>query len=124
MRGEYVYSSRRDLCPSCGKEHGCKIFNDGKIWCLRVTSQFDKPDNYRIMGWLNSGMGAILIPESDFDWQAHRQQQQKQTKQIKRNLQQRLSPLSEEKRDQRFVECTDTSDYPKAIANCSRNKGV
>ena len=100
MRGEYVYSSRRDLCPSCGKEHGCKIFNDGKVWCLRVTSQFDKPDNYRIMGWLKGGMGAILIPGNDFDWQAHRQQQQKQTKEIKRNLQQRLSPLSDEKRDQ------------------------
>ena len=76
MRGEYVYSSRRDLCPSCGKEHGCKIFNDGKVWCLRVTSQFDKPDNYRVMGWLKGGMGAILIPGNDFDWQAHRQQQQ------------------------------------------------
>jgi hypothetical protein len=51
------------------------------------------------MGWLNGGMGAILIPGNDFDWQAHRQQQQKQTKEIKRNLQQRLSPLSDEKRD-------------------------
>jgi hypothetical protein len=67
MSRDFVYASKRSLCPVCDRDHGCKIFNNGKVWCLRVTSFSDVPPNYRVVGFLNNGMGASLVPSSDND---------------------------------------------------------
>jgi hypothetical protein len=99
MSREFVYASKRDLCPVCDRDHGCKIFCDGKVWCLRVTTQSDAPPNYRVVGFLNNGMGASLVPRSDDDDPEYRRKRAFQEEKLQRQQQRQLSTLSIEQRD-------------------------
>jgi hypothetical protein len=99
MSREFVYASKRTVCPVCDRDHGCKIFSDGKVWCLRVTSQSDAPPNYRVVGWLNNGMGASLVPSSDDDDPEYRRKRAKQEEKLQQQQQRQLLTLSVEQRD-------------------------
>jgi hypothetical protein len=99
MSRDFVYASKRTLCPVCARDHGCKIFDDGKVWCLRVTSQSDVPPNYRVVGFLNNGMGASLVPSSDDDDPEYRRKRAKQEEKLQQQQQRQLSNLSVEQRD-------------------------
>jgi hypothetical protein len=39
------------------------MFADGKVWCLRTTSERETPAGYRFLGELRQGMGGTLVPE-------------------------------------------------------------
>lgn len=99
MSRDFVYASKRILCPVCARDHGCKIFSDGKVWCLRVTSQSDVPPNYRVVGFLNNGMGASLVPSSDNDNPEYRRNAAQRGEKIQKQQQRQLSTLSIEQRD-------------------------
>jgi hypothetical protein len=100
MSRDFVYASKRAICPVCARDHGCKLFEDGKVWCLRVTSQSDVPPNYRLVGFLNNGMGASLVPCSDDDDFEGRRKRARQEEKLQQQQQQRqLSSLSIEQRD-------------------------
>jgi hypothetical protein len=99
MSREFVYASKRIVCPVCDRDHGCKLFSDGKVWCLRVTSQSDVPPNYRVVGFLSNGMGASLVPCSDDDDPEYRKKRASQEEKIQRQQQRQLSSLSIEQRD-------------------------
>ncbi|NJP22364.1 MAG: hypothetical protein HC763_28880 [Hydrococcus sp. CRU_1_1] len=99
MSRDFVYASKRAVCPVCDRDHGCKIFSDGKVWCLRVTSQSDVPPNYRVVGFLNNGMGASLVPSSDNDDPESRRRRIKQENKLQQQQQRQLSTLSIEQRD-------------------------
>jgi hypothetical protein len=99
MSREFVYASKRIVCPVCDRDHGCKIFSDCKVWCLRVTSQSDVPPNYRVVGFLNNGMGASLVPSSDSDDLEYRRERIKRENKLQQIQQRQLSTLSIEQRD-------------------------
>jgi hypothetical protein len=99
MSRDFVYTSKRIVCPVCDRDHGCKLFNDGKVWCLRVTSQSDVPPNYRIVGFLDNGMGASLVPSSDDDDLEYRRERASREEKIQQQQQRQLSTLSVEQRD-------------------------
>jgi hypothetical protein len=99
MSRDFVYASKRTLCPVCARDHGCKLFSDGKVWCLRVTSQSDVPPNYRIVGFLNNGMGASLVPSSDEDDLESRRKRARLEEKVQQQQQRQLSSLSIEQRD-------------------------
>jgi hypothetical protein len=99
MSRDFVYASKRSLCPICDRDHGCKLFSDGKVWCLRVTSQSDVPPNYRVVGFLNNGMGASLVPCTDNDDPEYRRKRASQEEKIQQAQQRQLSSLSIEQRD-------------------------
>lgn len=67
MAGGFVNSSRRNPCSVCGKDHGCRIFEDGKVWCLRVTGESVVPYGYRLIGLLRGGLGGSVVPATS-DW--------------------------------------------------------
>jgi hypothetical protein len=99
MSRDFVYASKRAVCPVCDRDHGCKLFDDGKVWCLRVTSQSDVPPNYRVVGFLNNGMGASLVPCTDDDDLEYRRKRASREENLQRQQQRQLSSLSIEQRD-------------------------
>ena len=99
MSRNFTYASRHHPCPVCQHDHGCKIFDDGKVWCLRITNHHDTPPNYRIIGWLSNGMGASLVPRNDYDEAEYRHKRKKQEEKLQRRQQRQLSSLSIEQRD-------------------------
>lgn len=70
------------------------VVSDGKVWCLRITDPTDIPDGYRLLGWLNKGMGASVVPAANKSQNSRRSQ-----KKIQRKRQRNLSPLPIEDRD-------------------------
>lgn len=92
------YASKQRLCPVCQNHHGCRIFSDGKVWCLRVTNQADVPESYRLISWLNGGMGASLVPV-DSKSQDRKDRQRQQREKTQRKRQRNLSQLPVEDRD-------------------------
>ncbi|NJO94210.1 MAG: hypothetical protein HC820_07390 [Hydrococcus sp. RM1_1_31] len=99
MSRDFIYTSKRQICPVCDRDHGCKLFDDGKVWCLRVTNQSDIPPNYRVVGWLDNGMGAFLVPSSDEDDLEYRRKRALREEKLQRQQQGQLSTLSVEQRD-------------------------
>ena len=63
------------------------------------TNHHDTPPNYRIVGWLNNGMGASLVPRNDYDEAEYRHKRKKQEEKLQRRQQRQLSSLSIEQRD-------------------------
>ncbi|MFY7883467.1 MAG: hypothetical protein ACOVOV_01340 [Dolichospermum sp.] len=91
-------SSKRNPCPICQKDHGCKI-SDSLILCLRGDRSFNVP-GWKWVKEARNGMGGVFVPDSNetstFDreeWQ--RNQAQKREAERKR----KSSSLSEEQRD-------------------------
>ncbi len=99
MSRDFTYASKRNPCPCCAHDHGCKLFHDGKVWCLRINHFHDAPTGYRVLGLLRNGMGASLVPDDGFDLEEYRRQQRKQEEKRQRRLQRQLSALSLLERD-------------------------
>ncbi len=64
---DHYYTSRYNRCPVCDNTHGCKVFKDEKVWCLRVTKQSEVPEGWKLLGFLGDGMGASLIPQATYE---------------------------------------------------------
>lgn len=62
---KYRATTRHFPCPVCRKDHGCRVFDDGKVWCLRVLSDSDTPVGYRFLGPLRGGLGGSVVPCHD-----------------------------------------------------------
>ena len=99
MSRDFTYASKRNPCPCCAHDHGCKLFHDGKVWCLRINHSHDAPTGYRVLGLLRNGMGASLVPDDGFDLEEYRRKQRKQEEKRQRRLQRQLSSLSVSERD-------------------------
>ena len=66
MPKDSIWSSRRYPCPICQHTHGCRLFHDGKVWCLRHFDESECPPGYRFIGALNNSMGGSFVP----DWRS------------------------------------------------------
>ncbi|MGH2416562.1 MAG: hypothetical protein ACRDEA_23280, partial [Microcystaceae cyanobacterium] len=99
MSRDFTYASKRNPCPVCTHDHGCKLFPDGKVWCLRITNNFDAPEGYRVTRILGNSMGASLIPDDGYDPEEHRRQRQQQEAKWQRRRQRQLCSLSAAQRD-------------------------
>lgn len=61
-----VRSSKKNICPICQKDHGCRFTPDGSyVMCLRGDS-FPSVSGYRRIGQLRSGMGWQFLKNQDF----------------------------------------------------------
>ncbi len=56
-------SSKRNPCPICQKDHGCKI-SDSKILCLRGDRSFTVP-GWKWVKEARNGMGGVFVPDSN-----------------------------------------------------------
>ncbi len=114
MSRDFTYASKHNPCPCCAHDHGCKLFNDGKVWCLRITHSHDAPTGYRVLGLLRNGMGASLVPEDGFDEEEYRRKQRKQEEKRQRRLQRHLSALSGPQRDRAIRRLRDAIGLTKS----------
>lgn len=94
---DFIYTNKRNLCPICNKDHGCRIFNNDKVHCLRVTHPSEAPTGWRYLGELRGGMGASLILEAN----SYRYDRSKAhlEREALQKAQQKLNSLSIEERD-------------------------
>ncbi|MEL7039629.1 MAG: hypothetical protein AAFO04_29060 [Cyanobacteria bacterium J06592_8] len=90
-------SSKRNLCPICGKDHGCKI-SDNLILCLRGDR------NFLVPGWkwikeAANGMGGVFVADNGTESTFDREEWQRKQAQLKEAERKRTAnSLSEESR--------------------------
>jgi hypothetical protein len=126
MSKGYTYASKRNTCPHCGHDSGCKIFDDGKIWCLRVSTKSDIAPDYRLIGWLGNGMGASLVASpthlsSSLDkteYENRRREWEKQRKQAKRHR------LGIEDRNAQYRQIAQRLDLSQRHRQLLRDRGL
>lgn len=126
MSKGYTYASKRNTCPHCGHDSGCKIFDDGKIWCLRVSTKSDIAPDYRLIGWLGNGMGASLVASpphlsSSLDkteYENRRSEWEKQRKQAKRHR------LGIEERNAQYRQIAQRLDLSQRHQQLLRDRGL
>lgn len=109
----YYYSSRRSPCPACGKDHGCRIYDDGKVWCLRVVTESDTPPGYRYLCSLQGGMGSSLVPARGVNFDRYTQLS------IKRELRE-----ARERRQRALAESLSSIERDTVIRRLSREIGL
>ncbi len=91
-------SSKRNPCPICLKDHGCKI-SDSKILCLRGDRSFNVP-GWKWVKEARNAMGGVFVPdngtESNFDREEWKREQAKLREAERKR---KANSLSEEQRD-------------------------
>jgi hypothetical protein len=128
MARDYTYATKYQLCPHCDRDSGCKIFDDGKVWCLRISTQLDVAPGYRLIGWLGNGMGASVIPDDgEEDWQQKQEriEYENRRRQWERQKSQGLNQLlSIEERNSQYRKIAKRLDLSRQHRQQLRDRGL